>query len=313
MQPRLSKGERLRAAVRRVKKKIKKASLPIVASLVFWSGIRTPPADASTAPRAVQQRMATPNTEGGDSSPMSFQTQDTSEAPSKSKMEKKSAKKKAKNNSVYGDLEDEDFDEDEFADLEDDDSSKKATTSTKVTEAEIARARAMQTNTAQQQYMAYKKKDPYLKLKVGAAVFIPSFGGQSFRELYRRRKEERYVQKGLEIMRAQEAEYFNITNTTADSDVEDELKKLKDDEDDDDDDDDDSDDEDYDDEDDSDDDDDDEDEDDDRRRKPKRPTRGGGPRGDGGDSSGSGGDNDPGHGKPSDEDTERLNNLFNKS
>jgi hypothetical protein len=88
------------------------------------------------------------------------------------------------------------------------------------------------------------------------------------REFLRGRREQAYVEKGLKILQAQKAEYFNVTSTSEDSDIEDELKDLKnkdDDNDDDDDDDDDSDD------DDDDDDEDDDDEDDDRPSRPKKP------------------------------------------
>lgn len=47
------------------------------------------------------------------------------------------------------------------------------------------------------------------------------------REFLRGRREQRYVEKGLEILQAQKAEYFNITTTSDDSDIQDELKDLK--------------------------------------------------------------------------------------
>jgi hypothetical protein len=85
------------------------------------------------------------------------------------------------------------------------------------------------------------------------------------REFLRGRKEQQYVEKGLKILEAQKAEYFNVTSSSDDGDIQDELKGLKDGDDDDDDDDDedwDSDDEDWDSDDDDEDDDDDDDDDD---------------------------------------------------
>eukprot|EP00977_Amphora_coffeiformis_P013805 scaffold3731_cov156-Amphora_coffeaeformis.AAC.3 len=154
-------------------------------------------------------------------------------------------------------------------------------------------------------FAAYHQgKSNSLTVKVAVAFFVPTYGAMIIREYVRRRKEEVYVQKGLEILEAQKAEYFNVTGTAADSDVQDALKKLKKNEtktdDDDDDDDDDG-------EDDDDDDDDDDEDDKPRGRKggPKRPTGGG----DDGGSSGSG----DGSGRPSDEDLSRLNQMFNRS
>lgn len=322
-------GRPKRGRISNAVKKCKRYSLPFIASVYFWFGLRVPEADARLTEQTTieqvnfdlrsdhaaeesirggsdvlerkEQRYAEIPTVGN--SEMRTSTKENPRHSNKSKKEKKKAKK---SKSIYGDIEDGDF-EDDFG--FDDDAPKQPNS---VTKADIARAQAMQSNTAQMQFMAYKKKDPYLKLKVGAAIFIPTFGGQSLREFYRRRKEETYVQKGLEIMRAQEKEYFNITNTTADSDVVDELKKLKDkdkDDDDSDDDDEDSDDDQDNDVDDSDDDDDDEP---DRSRRPKKP-RGGGPKNDGGGSSGTGGGFDPGYGNASDEDKERLKNLFDRS
>jgi hypothetical protein len=192
----------------------------------------------------------------------------------------------------YGDIEDDEDDEDLLLD--------QTTTSL-----------APKVDSTKRQFAAYHQPNQHkgLTLKVGAAFFLPTYGTLIVREWYRRRREEAYVQKGLEILEAQKAEYFNITSSTQDSDVSDELKKLKnnetnaedDDEDDDDDDD---------------DDDDEEEEDEDqpprRRRDPPRK-----PSGDGGSPSSTGGGTDdkrdPGYGKPSDEDLDRLNKIFGKS
>ena len=140
-----------------------------------------------------------------------------------------------------------------------------------------------------------------LTLKVSVGLFIPTWGAMGVREFVRRRKEEQYVKKGLEILEAQKAEYFNITETTPDSDIEDELKDLKDSDDDE------NEDADQDDDDDDDDDDDEEEDDDDEpptRRSPKRPS--------GGPTSGGGGDDGDG-GRPSEDDLKRLGDIFNKS
>ena len=132
-----------------------------------------------------------------------------------------------------------------------------------------------------------------LTLKVSVGLFIPTWGAMGVREFVRRRKEEQYVKKGLEILEAQKAEYFNITETTPDSDIEDELKDLKDSDDDENED--------------ADEDDDEEEDDDDEpptRRSPKRPS--------GGPTSGGGGDDGDG-GRPSEDDLKRLGDIFNKS
>ena len=121
------------------------------------------------------------------------------------------------------------------------------------------------------------------------------------REFLRGRREQLYVEKGLEILQAQKAEYFNITTTSDDSDIQDELKDLKNKKDENDED---NDEDDDDDEDDGEDDDEDED---DRPSRPKKPRGGGG--GDGDDDN----DDDEGSGPPSDEDVDRLNKMFKKS
>ena len=191
----------------------------------------------------------------------------------------------------YGEEDDED--DDDF--LFDDEGSRGS-----ASQADQATAEKLQAKTTRE-FAAYQKgKSKALTIKVGLCFFVPTYGFMIVREYVRRRREEAYVQKGLEILEAQKAEYFNVTSKTDDSDVQDALKGLKKnatktDEDDDD------------------DDDDDEDEDDEDEppqptrggKKPKRPSGGGD---EGGDSGG-----DPGYGKPSDEDLERLNKMFGKS
>jgi len=180
-----------------------------------------------------------------------------------------------------------------------------------------ALAERLQSSTNENFAAYHKGKSRSLTVKVGVAFFVPTYGFMIVREYVRRRREETYVQKGLEILKAQKAEYFNVTETTADSDVEDALKDLKnknatstDEDDDDDDDEDDEDDEDDDDDDDdtSDDDDDDDDEPEPPRRRSPRKPLGGGPKGGAG-----GGSDDPGYGKPSDEDVDRLKRLYGNS
>jgi hypothetical protein len=225
-----------------------------------------------------------------------------------------------KSNSLY-DLDD---DEDDF--FEDDVIMQAPKTKIVATETDKAYAKKLQASRNGQFASYHTGKSKALTAKVSAAIFIPTFGGQIVREYVRRRREEAYVKKGLEVMEAQKAEYFNVTSKTADADVQDELKKIKSGEDE-------SDDEnDSDDEDDSDDDDDDDDE---PPPPPRRPSRGGpkdsGPRdggsgGGGSSSSGSGGTSsktgsgkkdrgkeDLGYGKPSEEDLDRLNKMFGRS
>jgi len=157
-----------------------------------------------------------------------------------------------------------------------------------------------------------KEKPNTLYAKISVACFIPTFGLFGVREFVRSRKEAKYVEKALEIVDAQRAEYFgtdkdgnNITATEedddsdSDSDIEDELKDLKDGDDDDD----------------NDDDDDDDDDDEPPRRRRSLPKTPKGPQGDGSGGAGGGFDDfgDDDDDGPSDEDIERLGALFDKS
>jgi hypothetical protein len=161
------------------------------------------------------------------------------------------------------------------------------------------RSEKIQAKTVDKFAAQYRGKSKSLSIKVGVAFFVPTYGVLIVREYIRRRREEAYVKKGLEILEAQKAEYFNITETTPDSDVQDALKGLKknatktDDDDDDDDD----------------EDDDDNDDDDEPEPPSRRPPRK--PKGDGGGGQGGGSDRD--NGKPSDKDIDKLKNIFNKS
>ena len=125
------------------------------------------------------------------------------------------------------------------------------------------------------------------------------------REFFRRRREERYVVKGLEILEEQKKEYFGVEDSnTTDSEIADELKGLQNEGDEDEEESDDESDE-------SEDDDDDDQQDDDPRprgsgKSPRKPPGGG-------DGDGDSGGNDRGYGKADDEDIDRLSNLFNKS
>lgn len=244
-------------------------------------------------------------------------TMDTNRDESSSSSSSSSSKQKSTSTFDYGNEDDGDDDFSEFQDVTKSSSSARSLSSSSskkkvlATRAEKKSAERLKASTRSQftGIDPSRTKSRALYLKVSVGLFIPTWGAMGAREFVRRRKEEAYVKKGLEILAAQKAEYFNVTETTPDSDIEDELKDLKDDEDDDDDDD-----EEDDDDDDSDDDDDDDDEPDtpppssSSRKGPKRPSGGGGNK-DG--SGGSGGD--PGYGKPSDDDLKRLGDLFNKS
>ena len=164
------------------------------------------------------------------------------------------------------------------------------------TQSEKALGDKLQAST-RDQFASYQQSGPktFLKFKVGVAFFAPTYGFMMGREYLRRRREERYVKKGLEILQAQKAEYFNITNTENDTDVEDELKNLKSNNSTDTDD----------------DDDDDDDNDDDSppaatRRPPRKPL------GDPPKNSGGGGGNSNGK-PPSAADIDKLNKLLGKS
>jgi hypothetical protein len=157
---------------------------------------------------------------------------------------------------------------------------------------------------------AKSTKPSSLYVKISLACFVPTFGLFGVRDFVRNRKEEQNVKKAIEIVDAQRAEYFgidkdgkNITDTEedSDSDIEDELKDLKDGEGDDDDDDG--------------DDDDDDDDDDDEPKRPRRslPKLPKGPQGDGSGGAGGGFDDDEDDDGPSDEDIQRLGDIFDKS
>jgi len=215
---------------------------------------------------------------------------------SKGKAPAKSVKKKSSSDFLYDDI------DDDFAFTEEDVA--KGLTGYQV-DNEIANKIKAKTSS---QFAAYNKgKSTALTVKVAIALFAPTFGGMFIREHVRQRKEEAYVKKGLEILEAQKAEYFNVTSTAADSDVQDALKGLKkgknatdtkDKKDVD-----------------NDDDDDDNDDDDEDAAPPRssssppRPKRPSG----GGDKDSSGSGSDPGYGRPSDEELDRLNKLFGKS
>ena len=146
------------------------------------------------------------------------------------------------------------------------------------------------------------------KFYVSMAVAVPLFGGTVLREQVRRRREAAYVKRGLELQRDQYKEYFNITTTQEDLDQEiEDLKKQQqqnetntEEEDDD-----------------EDDDDDDEDDDDDkdprglRRRTPRGPTKPPSPDDQDGSGGADSGDNTPN--RMSDNDLDRLNQMFRKS
>ncbi|GKY97904.1 hypothetical protein MPSEU_000748400 [Mayamaea pseudoterrestris] len=203
----------------------------------------------------------------------------------------KQAKKK---NSLYAGMDDDDLDEEDDEDFMDESdilppSSQAASQSKGASPYKNTRTQfAGIDNTPNEQAQRV------LTAKIATALFIPTFGFLWTREFFRRRREEKYVKKGLEIMEAQRAEYFNVTSTANDADLEDELKGLKNETK-------------------TDDDDDDDDEDEPppppRGGRPKRPS----PRGPSGGEGGRGGAPDAGYNKASSADIDKLKNLFNKS
>jgi hypothetical protein len=196
----------------------------------------------------------------------------------------------------YGDTSDEDNDEDLLLLFNDDEFGQSKTAS----QEDKAVGDRLRASTSDQFAAYHSKKSVGLTIKVAVAFFGPTYGFMFGREYVRRRREEAYVKKGLEILEAQKAEYFNITGTSNDIDVQDELKDLKNknatntdsDEDDDDDD----------------------DDDDDEpeppptsRRTPRKPL------GDPPKNSGGNGSSNNGNDKPSAEDIDKLNKLLGKS
>jgi len=227
-----------------------------------------------------------------------------SSPPASSSSEEKSKSKKSSSYDDYGDAYDEDDLDDE--DLDDDPQSADTTTTSVASQSDVKIAERMKQATTNSFASAGdpSARSDTVKFKVGVAFFLPTGGFMVGREYVRRRREERYVEKGLEILAAQKAEYFNVTDTkAADSDVQDALKGLKKNETNTDDDDDDDDDYDGDDED-----------DDDDEPPPSRPSLSRGPKkplGDGdGSSGGTGGGNSSGDEPP---DLDMLNKMFNKS
>lgn len=293
------KSSKRRALVRRGKaliRRVKRPLIPVVGSLMFWWAARTAPAEAKmshevsqTPTYSLRPGMSATDMDDVVAGKADIKAHDptstaaTSPAP---------APKKSLSKSIYGD----DFEDEDDFDLDDDEDEAFGSRSKSATQADLARSKSMQASQSSQFATYRKEKTSMMYVKVCAGVFLPTFGTMFMREHFRQRKEEAYVQKGLEILEAQKAEYFNVTSTSENSDLEDELKDLKNNSTDTDEDDDDSDDE-----------DDDDDENVGRGRRPKRP-RGGGD----GDEGGSGGVSGEGEGV-SDEDRDRLKNLFDKS
>jgi hypothetical protein len=201
-----------------------------------------------------------------------------------------------------------DDDEDYFSDSSSKAPAAASTTTTTARVADKVAAERLQSSTKQTFAAYHKGKSRGLTIKIGLGFFVPTYGFMIVREYVRRRREEIYVQKGLEILEAQKAEYFNVTGTkTDDSDVQDALKNLKNNTKDDD-------------EEDDDDDDDDDDEPEPTARRPPRKPLGDPPKGGGGDDGGggtkSGGGPSGGSGNddtPSAADIDKLNKLLGKS
>jgi hypothetical protein len=237
----------------------------------------------------------------------------SSSSASLKKQSKANAVKKSKKDSVYGEY----YDEDDDLELLDEDAAIGTLGATSLSAASASGGAGSQRDKVAAARLAASTKSTFaarhrgkstaLTAKVSAALFVPTFGGMFIREFLRRGREEEYVRKGLEILEAQKAEYFNVTATSSDSDVQDALKGLKnknqtkagsDD----------------------DDDDDDDDEDDKPQPKMRRSPRTPPPKGDGGGGAGSGPQSgaggksdDPGYGRPSDEDIDKLNRLLGRS
>lgn len=284
-----------------------KPLIAVAASVMFWMTSRSPPAEAKMASDAgraptysLRPGMSADDIKDVLSGKSDIRDHDPARVAS---LTPASKPRESTSKSIYGEGYD---DEDDFhldVDEEEANASGKA-----ATKADQQRATSMQASQSSQFSGFQKKKSTMMYVKVGTGLFIPTFGTMFAREHFRSRREEAYVQKGLEILEAQKAEYFNVTSTSEDSDLEDELKGIKNNSTDGD-----ADDEDNDGEDDDDGNgDDDETGDDDRpRRGPHRPTGPSGNPNGGNDSGGSG--FDPGYGKASDEDRDRLKNLFDKS
>jgi hypothetical protein len=140
-----------------------------------------------------------------------------------------------------------------------------------------------------------------MTMKIASIFFAPTFGFLLVREFFRRRREEKYVTRGLEIMKVQRAEYFNETKASTDVTADDALKggknETKTDDDDDE------------------EDDEDEEEDLPPRGRPKRPLpRDGGPSGSSGGAGSDGkGGSDLGYNKASSSDIDKLKNLYKRS
>jgi len=146
-----------------------------------------------------------------------------------------------------------------------------------------------------------KTKPSSLYLKVSLSMGVPTFGFFGVRDYVRNRKEEENVKRAIEIVDEQRAEYFgidkdgkNITATDEDDETDDDDELDDGDEDDDI-------------------DEDDEDDEPPRRRRPPLPKTPKGPQGDGSGGAGGPGSDDSGYDRPSDDDIERMQNLFNNS
>lgn len=312
----LSNEGGLRLRLRKLRKRFLEAVKPMTIALALSYGLRLSPAEAkfsyeiredrkySIRPGASEEQ-ATQWSEGEEEPEEKPALTTTTALNSKEKQAKEATSKKKKNEAFdYGDDDDFDF-------LERDEEIRQApTSSTSRTKAEVANAAKFQERTAKDftGIDSSKSKSKALYLKVSVGLFIPTWGAMGVREFVRRRKEETYVKKGLEILEAQKAELFGVNETTADSDIADELKELKAAEEDDAKDNDeeglDSDDEDGDEDGDEDDDDDDD--------GPRRPSKGG-PKKPSGDGGGEGGSTDDNGGRPSEDDLKKLGDIFKRS
>ena len=132
-------------------------------------------------------------------------------APSKKK-ELTMSKSKSKQTFDYGD--DDDEDELDFFDDEGGNVVKSPSSPSSISASKKATAEKLHSSTKSSftgiDTSKTKTRSMYLKVSVG--LFIPTWGAMGVREFVRRRKEEAYVKKGLEILEAQKAEYFNSSS-----------------------------------------------------------------------------------------------------
>ena len=167
------------------------------------------PEDAPEAKSLLdKQGSASPSTSGADAS----------STPKK----KKDAKKKKASTFDYGDEDDDE--ENDVLFLEDEESEygqavvAAGASPLKQSENEASNALKSRTKSEFSGIDTSKSKTKMLYVKVSVGFFVPTYGSLVVREWYRRRKEEAYVQKGLEVLEAQKKEYFGSDEDEDDED-----------------------------------------------------------------------------------------------